>query len=87
MALHQERIPEEEKIRLARSIFSSPDFQRLFSELLYDMEAEAVQELRGNRGSSEDHILTIRVVDRFRTTIRALAAHAGVTHDPIRREI
>ena len=70
---------------MARNLFSSPDF-RLIGDLLYDMELEAVVELRGNRGTSEEHILTIRTVDKFRNTIRALASQAGVRHDPTGRE-
>lgn len=87
MAAPDERpLTEDEKIRAGHALFSSPEF-RVMSDLLYDMEAEAVRDLRAKLGSPEEAVLLIRAVDRIRASVRALAEHCGVPKDPIRREV
>ena len=71
---------------MARNLFAHPDFE-LVNLLLHEMEIEAVTALRDPRGDPEEHVATIRAVDRLRSSIRALAVHAGVTNDPVSREI
>jgi hypothetical protein len=44
------------------------------------MEKEAISEIRANRGSPQEQILTIQVVDRLRNTIRAIASQLGGQH-------
>ena len=77
---------EDERLRAGFAVLSSPDF-RVISDLLYELEQEAVRALRDDLGSPQDHILTIRTVARFRQHIRALAELTGVRRDPIRREV
>ena len=87
MSQHDQRpLTEDDRMRAGYALLSSPDF-RVISDLLYDMEQEAVRALRRDLGTPQDHILTIRTVDRFRTSIRALAELTGVREDPIRREV
>lgn len=87
MGGHQEQpLTEDEKFRAGHALFSNPNF-RVMSDLLYDMEAEAVRDLRAKLGSPEEAVLLIRAVDRIRAAIRALAEHTGVVEDPIRREV
>lgn len=87
MPRHDERtLTEDEKIRAAQSLFSHPDF-RVISDLLYELEQDAVRAIRGDLGNPQEHILTIRTVDRFRTSIRALAEQSGILEDPIRKEV
>jgi len=42
--------------------------------LLYNLEQEAISDLRDDRGQSEDSVLKIRAIEGFRNLIRAIAA-------------
>ena len=87
MSQYDERpMTEDERLRAGYALLSSPDF-RVISDFLYGLEQEAVRALRDDLGSPQDHILTIRTVNRFRQHIRALAELTGVREDPIRREV
>jgi hypothetical protein len=65
---------------LAGQLLSSSAF-RFIPMLLQDMEKETVSEIRAQRGSPQEQVLTIQVIDLIRNNIRAIASQTGAPYD------
>jgi hypothetical protein len=76
-------IGEEDKIRLARALYTSEHFT-LIASLLHELEADAMDSIRSDPTPDPADCAAIRAVDLLRSKFR-LVAHAASLGDPFGR--